>query len=194
MPKKPKDFIATMIDDWRRERPELDCSVLEIFARVNRLSALLTRSCEQWLAPLDLTWESFSLLVTLRRVGTPYELRPGELLSVSLLTSGAVTNRIDRVESKGWVERLPDPDDRRGVIVRLTPAGRKLADQAIAVHFEQLKPLLAGLDKAEFKQAGALLGKLLCHLESPAPEDDEVPSVKPTPAVRRRAASRPSVQ
>jgi len=164
---KSTDFISSMIDDWRRERPDLDAGVLEIFARVNRLSALLTKRSEQWLAPLELTWESFSLLVTLRRVGAPYELRPGELLSVSLLTSGAITNRIDRVEAQGWVERRRDPDDRRGVVVRLTPAGRKLADQAIALHFAQLRPLMAALDKPEFKTAGVLLGKLLGSLEAP---------------------------
>jgi DNA-binding MarR family transcriptional regulator len=181
---EPSDFVSSMIGDWRRQRPDIDPSVLEIFARVNRLSALLIKRSEQWLTPLGLTWESFSLIVSLRRMGAPYELRPGELLSVSLLTSGAITNRIDRVEAQGLVERRRDPNDRRGVVVRLTPAGRKLADAAIALHFEQLRPLMSPLSPAEFKTAGALLARLLHSLELPAAEPD--PEVPPEP--RKRAA------
>jgi len=182
------DFVSAMIGDWRRERPDVDPSVLEIFARVNRLSALLMKRSEQWLAPLGLTWESFSLIVSLRRMGPPYELRPGELLSVSLLTSGAITNRIDRVEAQGLVERRRDPNDRRGVVVRLTPAGRKLADTAIALHFEQLQPLMSPLSKTEFKSAGALLAKLLLPLEEPVP----AAAPEPAPAKRKTTTKLPA--
>lgn len=162
------DSVSMLVDDWRRERPDLDASALEVFARLNRLSSLVARRAEKWLAPLDLTWESFSLIVTLRRVGAPYELRPLELLSFSLLSSGAMTNRIDRVEQQNLVERLRDPNDRRGVIVKLTPAGRKLADQAISVHLENMQALLSPLEPSERKTAAKILEKLLFSLEAEA--------------------------
>lgn len=164
-----KDTVEVLIDDWHRERPDIDASSLAIFGRVSRLSSHLTRRAERWLAPLNLSWESFSLIVTLRRAGPPYALRPGELLSVSLLSSGAITNRIDRVETQGLVVRLRDPNDRRGVIVQLTNAGRKLADQAIALHLKEMEALLSPLNKAERKAAGLALSKLLISLEA-APE------------------------
>lgn len=165
--KKSADSVEQLVEDWTQERPELDVSALGLFVRVNRLSAHMTKRAEQWLAQLDLTWESFSLIATLRRAGKPFELRPGELLTLSLLTSGAITNRIDRVEKQGLVERLRYPNDRRGVVVRLTPAGRALADKAIALHFTHLKELLSPLDPKEHKRANELLSKLLISLESP---------------------------
>lgn len=97
-------------------------------------------------------------------VGTPIggrSLRPGELLKVSLITFEAITNRIDRVEQLGLVERHREPNDRHGVVVRLTPSGRKLADRAIAVHFENMNHMFSGLDEKELKLASGLLAKLL---------------------------------
>jgi len=170
MPKN-SDSVAALIEDWHRERPDLDPSSLGIVGRMARLSAHITRRAEQWLAPLGLSWESFSLIVTLRRAGAPYQLRPGELLQVSLLTSGAITNRIDRVEQQALVVRLRDPNDRRGVIVQLTPEGLELADRAIALHFAQLEALLAPLSKNENEIAARVLGKLLSSLEQGAPGD-----------------------
>jgi DNA-binding MarR family transcriptional regulator len=166
--KKTNDSVDVLVAGWAEQRPDLDVSSLGLFGRLTRLSALLTKRAEQWLAPLELTWESFSLIVTLRRAGAPYELRPGELLAVSLLTSGAITNRIDRVETQGLVERHRYPDDRRGVVVRLTPAGRKLADKAIAVHLEQLSLIMAPLAPKDRKVADEVLSKLLASLETPA--------------------------
>lgn len=120
---------------------------------------------DRWLAPIGLTFESFSLIVTLRRSGPPYELNPTALYRESLLSSGAITNRIDRVEREGLVRRLPDPNDRRGTIVRLTAKGRKLADRSIQVHFEALKETLSVLDNAEREQLAKLLSKLLLSVE-----------------------------
>lgn len=159
--------VAELVGDWHRERPDLDIPPLELFVLINRLSDHFIKKAEQWLEPLDLSWESFSLIVTLRRVGAPYALRPGELLKVSLLTSGAITNRIDRVEKLGLVERHREPNDRRGVVVRLTPAGKKLADRAIALHFKNMDLLFADLTKQEVKLATGLLSKLLGSFEHP---------------------------
>lgn len=120
---------------------------------------------ERWLAPIGLTFKSFSLIVTLRRSGPPYELNPTALYRELLLSSGAITNRIDRVEGEGLVRRLPDPNDRRGTIVQLTAKGRKLADRAILVHFEALNETLSGLNRAERDQLAKLLSKLLLSVE-----------------------------
>ena len=162
---RPVDSVAQLLSEWARERPDIDTAPVGLVARVIRIAALVTRSAERWLAPLGLTWESFSLIVTLRRVGQPFRLRPLELLQDSLLSSGAMTNRIDRVEAMGLVVRLRDPNDRRGVIVQLTPEGRKLADKAFEVHVTELKTLLKGLPATDRKALAKLLSGWLSELE-----------------------------
>lgn len=160
-----QDSIALFMEDWRRERPDLDPWPLGIIGRAPRIYSHLLRRAETWLAPLGLSWETFSLIAALRRSGKPYELNPTELQRLSLLTSGAMTNRIDRVEALGLVQRRPDPADRRGVLVRLTPAGRALADKAIALHFRAAAELLGALTPGEAAQLDRLLAKLLLGLE-----------------------------
>lgn len=183
---KPKsDSIARFIADWQRERPDLDPWPLGVIGRTSRIFSHYLRQADGWLAPLGLGWESFSLIAALRRSGKPYELNPTELQRQSLLTSGAMTNRIDRVEALGLVERRPDPADRRGVRVRLTPAGRALADKAIAVHFEASARALDALTAREAAQLDDLLAKLLRSLEQ-EPAD---PPAAPTRGRRRDRAS-----
>ena len=159
------DSIERLLAEWQRERSDLDPSPFGIFGRIWRLSTAMLGDADHWLAPIGLTFESFSLIVTLRRSGPPYELNPTALYRESLLSSGAITNRIDRVEREGLVRRLPDPNDRRGTIVQLTAKGRKLADRSIQVHFEALKETLSGLDRAEREQLAKLLSKLLLSVE-----------------------------
>lgn len=159
------DSIEALLAEWRRERPDLDPSPFGIFGRIWRLSTSVLGDAEAWLTPLGLTFESFSVIVTLRRSGPPYELNPTALYRESLLTSGAITNRIDRVEAHGLVKRLPDPNDRRGTIVRLTPKGRALADRAIKLHFEALAEMLSDIDGGERDQLAGLLSKLLKAVE-----------------------------
>ena len=159
------DSIEDLLAEWQRERADLDSWPFAIFGRVWRLTANLLGDAERWLSPLGLTFESFSLIVTLRRSGAPYELNPTALYRESLLSSGAMTNRIDRVEALGLVKRRPDPNDRRGTIVRLTPKGRKLADRAIKIHFEALAEEFACLGIAERKSLSSLLSKLLLSVE-----------------------------
>jgi len=177
------DSVSKLLDEWRRERPDLDPSPAGVIARISRAGLLLSRRSEQWLEPLGLTWETFSLIVTLRRSGEPFQLRPSELLHDSLLTSGAMTNRIDRVEALGLVSRLRDPYDRGGVIVKLTPQGRELADRAIAVHFERLDEQLTALSRSERKDIAGLLSKLLQSLEQVEEPSDPTP---PSPEAKRR--------
>ena len=159
------DSIDGLLAEWRRERPDLDPSPFGIYGRIWRLSTTLLGDAEQWLKPIGLTFESFSLIVTLRRSGPPYELNPTALYRESLLSTGAITNRIDRVEREGLVKRLPDPNDRRGTIVRLTAKGRSLADRSIKLHFEALTETLSALNRAERDQLAALLSKLLLSAE-----------------------------
>lgn len=160
------DSVERMLHEWRRERPELNVSPLGIQGRVVRLSGHLLRRGGDWLGPLGLSWEAFSLIVTLRRSGKPYEMRPTDILRESLLTSGAITNRIDRVAEMGLVKRYPDPDDRRGYLVKLTPAGKRLADKAIARHFAGVAGALDVLSPAEQDRLAELLSKLLASFEN----------------------------
>lgn len=160
-----RDSIEPLLEGWRRERPDLDPWPLAILGRIQRLSHHLLRDTDTWLKPLGLSWESFSLIVTLRRSGAPFALKPTDLYKESLLSSGAITNRIDRVERLGLVTRHKDPDDRRGVIVRLTAKGRLLADRAIKTHFDAMAEVLSALKSAERKQVAGLLEKLLRSIE-----------------------------
>lgn len=166
--KKPRhtDSVAHFLNEWTRERPDLDPWPAGIFARLYRLSNRLVRRADPYLAPVGLSWEAFSMIVTLRRVGAPYELRPRDIVSEGLLSSGAVTNRIDIVEKRGLVERRPDPVDRHSVIVRLTPAGKRLADDAIVRHFTELAKTLNVPNSRERDQLSALLSKLMDSLEN----------------------------
>ena len=161
-----RDSVHRLVAEWQAERPDLDPSPVAIQGRIVRLSAHLLRQADNWLVPLGLSWEAFSLIVTLRRSGKPYALRPTDLLRESLLTSGAITNRIDRVEKMGLVERRPDARDRRGYIIRLTPAGIKVADKAIARHFATVSELLEILSGGERRQLEKFLSKLLLTFES----------------------------
>lgn len=163
-----RDSVERLLSEWRRERPDLDPSPVGVQGRIMLLSAHLMRQSEDWLAPLGLGWEAFSLIVTLRRSGEPYELRPTDILRESLLTSGAITNRIDRVEKMGLVERRPDSNDRRSSAVRLTPAGLKLANEAIALHFAGVDERLDVLSTTERRQLAGLLSKLLGAMEEKA--------------------------
>lgn len=165
----PPDSIELFMQQWRRERSDLDPSPFGIFGRIHRIAGYFTRHADAWLGELGLTWETFSLIVTLRRAGKPYAMRPTDLLRESLLSSGAVTNRIDRVENLGLVRRVADPNDRRGVVVQLTARGRTLADRAIALHFARMSRLLDGLNDDATRDIAALLSELLLSFENAQP-------------------------
>jgi DNA-binding MarR family transcriptional regulator len=121
----------------------------------------MIRATEELLQPLQLSWEVFCVILALRRSGKPYVLRPTDIYRQSLITSATATNRIDRASERGLVRRLPDPNDRRGILVELTAAGKKLADRAIEMQFAMLAKQLSVLTRSERAQLGDLLAKLL---------------------------------
>ena len=170
MPKTRPDKMPVAIEDfisgWRRERPDLDPSPLAIFGRAQRLSSSMIRATEELLEPLQLSWEVFCVILALRRSGKPYVLRPTDIYRQSLITSATATNRIDRASERGLVRRLPDPNDRRGILVELTAAGKRLADRAIEMQFAMLAKQLSVLTRSERAQLGDLLAKLLSSSEA----------------------------
>jgi len=161
-----EDEVDRLVAAWRRERPDLDVEPLEVLSRVSRLARHLDRArrlafSEHQLEP----WE-FDVLTALRRAGAPYQLSPGQLLTQTLVTSGTMTNRIDRLTKKGLVERLPDPSDRRGVLVRLTGEGQDRADEALSALLEQERALLAELSRTERTELAALLRQLTAPFDN----------------------------
>lgn len=161
-----RDEVDRLVSAWRRERPDLDVSPLEVLSRVTRLARHLDRARRTAFAERGLeTWE-FDVLSALRRAGTPYQLSPGQLLTQTLVTSGTMTNRIDRLTAKGLVVRGPDPSDRRGVLVRLTDTGREIADAAMAGLLKNERDLLAALSDRRLAELADLLRELTVQFES----------------------------
>jgi DNA-binding MarR family transcriptional regulator len=152
-----EDEVDRLVEAWRRERPDLDVTPMEVLSRVTRLARHLDRARRQAFAAHDLeSWE-FDVLAALRRAGEPYELSPGRLLRETLVTSGTMTNRVDRLAARGLVRRAPDPSDRRGVLVRLTDAGRGRVDAALSALLTNERALLTGLGDADRTRLAALL-------------------------------------
>jgi DNA-binding MarR family transcriptional regulator len=162
-----RDEVDRLVEAWQRERSDLDLRPMQVLSRVSRLSHHLDRARRQAFAEHGLeSWE-FDVLAALRRAGAPYQLSPGRLIRETLVTSGTMTNRVDRLATRGLVRRLPDPSDRRGVLVRLTDQGRITVDGALEGLLERERELLAGLNAADQKRLSSLLRGLV------APFDDQ---------------------
>ena len=162
------DDVDRIVSAWRRERPDLDVSPLEVLSRVSRLARRLDLARGTAFAEHGLDGWEFDVLSALRRAGTPYELSPGQLVTETLVTSGTMTNRVDRLAARGFVERRPDPSDRRGVIVRLTSTGMAVVDAALADLLAHEHTLLADLRGDEREELSGLLRRLLRPFESDA--------------------------
>jgi len=161
-----EDEVDRLVAAWRRERPDLDVEPLEVLSRISRLARHLDRARRTAFAEHSLEPWEFDVLTALRRAGSPYQLSPGQLLTQTLVTSGTMTNRIDRLAVKGLVQRLPDPGDRRGVLVRLTEAGRDLADEALAGLLAYERALLAELSTAQRGELAGLLRQLVAPFDN----------------------------
>jgi DNA-binding MarR family transcriptional regulator len=153
-----RDIVDDILDQWSAERPELDTAALGVVIRVMMLSRSFSREAAAALEPLGLELFEYDALSALRRQGAPYALPATELARETDLSSGAMTNRIDRLETRGFVERLPDANDRRSVIVRLTRTGKQAIDDAIRVRLDAADAGLRNLSKDERRR----LARLLC--------------------------------
>jgi len=162
----PGDDVDQIVAAWRRERPDLDVSPLHVLSRISRLARRLDLDRVQAFARHQLEGWEFDVLSALRRAGAPYQLSPGQLVRQTLVTSGTMTNRVDRLAQRGLVERSPDPSDRRGVIVRLTPEGQRTVDAAMADLLDRERQLLAELPAAERDDLAGLLRRLLSPFET----------------------------
>jgi len=156
------DRAAKAIEQWKRERPDLDVSPMGVLGRLNEASSLIARDR---LAPLfaqfGLQAGEFDVLATLRRSGSPYALTPTALYEATMVTSGAMTNRLDRLEKAGLILRGPHPNDRRGIVVQLTEKGLALIDETVTAHVANEHEILAGLTAAERETLSHLLEKLI---------------------------------
>jgi len=155
------DRIDRLLGQWSAERPELDCSGLDVVARVQDVAKMLRRNEDEALEGLDVRMWEYDVLSALRRQGEPFQMAATALARESLLSSGAMTNRIDRLEERGLVSRQADPTDRRGVCVRLSSAGRALVDQAIEARLCVADEQLAGLTRGERLAVSSGLRKIL---------------------------------
>jgi DNA-binding MarR family transcriptional regulator len=159
-----RDEVDQLVEAWTRERADLDLAPVEVFSRISRLARLLDKARrEAFTAHRVETWE-FDVLAALRRAGRPYQLTPGGLLRETMVTSGTMTNRVDRLAQRGLVERSPDPSDRRGVLVRLTATGKRTVDGAFETLLASERDLLDGLPAADRTQLAALLKQLMVPL------------------------------
>ncbi|WP_403020701.1 MarR family winged helix-turn-helix transcriptional regulator [Salinibacterium sp. GXW1014] len=151
------DEVDRIVDAWQRERPDLDFAPLQVLSRVGRLARHLDRARRTAFAASGLeSWE-FDVLSALRREGEPYQLSPKSLLQQTLVSSGTMTNRIDRLVERGLVTRNADPRDRRSVLVTMTREGRARVDTAITQLLESERALLAALPDAEHERLADLL-------------------------------------
>ena len=154
------DPIDRLIDQWRRERPDLDPAPMALLGRLFRAARAADRAVEAELTAHGLQPGWFDVLSALRRSGAPHRLSPGRLSAAVMLSTGGMTKRLDRMEEAGLLQRSPDPGDRRGVLVGLTARGRRVVDAAVDAHVANEARLLVGLSAAERTQLERLLRRL----------------------------------
>ncbi|MBG0560155.1 MarR family winged helix-turn-helix transcriptional regulator [Actinoplanes aureus] len=155
------DGVDRILEQWARERPDLDTEAMGVFGRIYRLARLAGDAVERAYAAYGIGRPEFDVLATLRRSGKPFQLSPGALSASMMLSTGGTTARVDRLEKAGLVARSPDPEDRRGVLVRLTEKGFEVADQAVSAGLAEQQRLLGHLPPAKRAQLDSLLRDLL---------------------------------
>lgn len=155
------DHVDFVVEQWASAMPELDASSMAVFGRMLRIMKHLAKSRAEALAPFGFRDGEFDVLATLRRAGAPYRLSPTQLYKSLLVTSGAMTNRLNRLEEVGSIIRIADPEDKRSMLVALTDAGLAKIEQALQVHTQRQNDLLATLDASQQQQLKTLLSQLL---------------------------------
>jgi DNA-binding MarR family transcriptional regulator len=161
------DHVDRIVQAWRQERPDLDLAALTLLGRLFRTAHLADAALAKPLAAHGLQPGWFDLLAALRRGGEPYALKPTQLMQTMLLSSEGMTKRLDRLADAGLIERRPDPNDRRGTLVRLTSRGETTIDTLLQVHLSNEQQLLASLSPAQQRTLDKLLRSLLAGLEPP---------------------------
>jgi DNA-binding MarR family transcriptional regulator len=159
------DAVDLALEQWKRERPEMDVSSIAIIARISLAERLIDERMGKVCAEFGLERWGFDVLVALRRMGEPYQLSPTQLYSSLLRTSGAITNRIDRLEEAGFVKRLRDPNDRRGTLVALTAKGLKTIEAAVDAHIVLEEGMVASLSRVERKMLADLLRRVVGRIK-----------------------------
>lgn len=160
-----RDAVDLITEHWGIQRPDVDVSPMEIVGRITRLSRILEQDLKRFFAGHGMEFWEFDVLATLRRSGGDTGLTAGALNRAAMVTSGAITNRIDRLEAKNLVRRVPSPDDRRSVFVQLTAEGRELVDHVLPLHVENEQRLLASLGAEDRAQLANLLRTLAVGLD-----------------------------
>ena len=164
------DEVDRIVEDWARERPDVDFAPMHVLSRVGRLAKHLDRARRQAFAASGLEPWEFDVLAALRRAGAPYQLSPKALLQQTLVSSGTMTNRIDRLVERRLVERRTDPHDGRGVLVVMTGRGTEAVDDAISELLAGEAELLEGLSKGDQERLAGLLRKLSLDFDEPVSE------------------------
>ena len=167
---RPCDAVDAILRQWARERPDLDASPMGPIGRINRCAALLGQRLDANFAKFDLNLWEFDMLATLRRAGSPYRLSPTELFSTLMVTSGTMTHRLKRLETKGLVERVDNEQDARSSLVQLSVKGLELINRAVEAHVENERQMLSVLPTKVLAVLDEHLSTLLLSLES-SPDD-----------------------
>ena len=158
-----RDEVDRLIAAWKRERPDLDLSPLAVLSRITRIARHLDIARRDAFADLE-TW-GFDVLAALRRAGAPHQLSPGQLMQETMVTSGTMTNRLDRLEELQLITREQDPDDGRGSLVTLTKSGVRAVDAALEGLLENERELLGTLTAKDREQLADLLSKLITEFD-----------------------------
>lgn len=166
-PDAAQDHVARIMAEWHRERPDLDVSPQGVIGRLHRLANALTEELVVVYARFGLAEGEFDVLATLRRAGAPYERTPGDLAASTMVTSGAMTKRIDRLEQRGLVTRRVSDTDGRGRVIALTPAGRDLIDEVMTAHMANEHRLLEAVDASDREDLERALTRWLAAFETP---------------------------
>jgi DNA-binding MarR family transcriptional regulator len=165
----PADAVDRILDQWHCERPDLDVSAMGVLGRLARTGALVQKQLTIVFAEYELSHWEFDVLATLRRSGQPYRLSPTALFSSLMLSSGTMTRQLQQLESRGLIERVPNPADARSMLVQLSTSGFAMIEKVVAAHAENQQRILQGLDADACRQLDAGLKQLLLLLESRFP-------------------------
>lgn len=163
-----KDEVDKILEQWAKERPDLDASPMGPIGRIKRCATLLERLLESTFSTFDLSLWEFDMLATLRRSGSPYRLSPTELFSALMITSGTMTHRLKKLEQRNLIERIDNEEDARSMLVQLTSHGLELINKAVEAHVENERHILSVLSSNEIDNINTSLSVLLQSLEKPS--------------------------